>query len=184
MRYSGTSFLVAASLCLFLSQVSRGRLSQPAPAFLSAATPGVKLVEFGSGFCPEGVYQIIDGKLTESAKNLTSCLAADQGLFERLKNTPFQQGERLEIIQSNGQPVHLRRSWMAAAKRLSVGVRLHPDSMSYQDWLDIPGIGPVIAGKIEIDRQNNGDFECLNNLRRISGVGNQRIEKFKRFFTN
>jgi competence protein ComEA len=182
MQMRGSLLLIAVSLCVVFSYASRDGFKEPAPAFLSGTEPGTTLVELGQGFCPQGIHQFIDGYPGYAVNNLTTCLASDQRLLQGLESTPLQNGEKLEIIEKAPHRPYLQRSWMTAAGRQVLGIDLQPDQMIYEDWLDIPGIGPVMAKRIELDRQKYGEFGSLDNLRRVPGIGDQRIKHI--FFQN
>lgn len=71
---------------------------------------------------------------------------------------------------------------MPASQRIVLGIPLHPDSMVGDDWQALPGIGPKLAERIEADRQKNGEFASLEDLKRVSGIGKKRIEAWRIFF--
>jgi competence protein ComEA len=43
----------------------------------------------------------------------------------------------------------------------------------------LPGIGPVIAGRIIEFRKINGAFQSIDDLRKVQGIGASTLEKFK-----
>ena len=43
----------------------------------------------------------------------------------------------------------------------------------------LPGIGPVIAGRIIEFRRVNGAFQSIDDLRKVQGIGASTLEKFK-----
>jgi competence protein ComEA len=63
-----------------------------------------------------------------------------------------------------------------------LGIRLHPDRMTREDWEVLPGIGPRLSERIEMDRQLNGDFGGYRRLERVRGIGQQRIKQWEEFF--
>jgi competence protein ComEA len=65
---------------------------------------------------------------------------------------------------------------------MAIGVKLHPDHMTREDWEALPGIGSRLAEKIEENRQKNGDFGALDDLKRVRGVGSKSIERWRCFF--
>jgi competence protein ComEA len=71
---------------------------------------------------------------------------------------------------------------MPAGQRLALGVPLHPDRMGLGDWEVLPGIGPALARRIELDRQENGEFGSLERLERVRGIGPKRIQAWSEFF--
>jgi competence protein ComEA len=177
MLARGSWLLVAVTMCVLFSNAGRDGLREPAPAFLYASAPATIYVELGRGFCPEGIHQFIDGYSRTIVRKLTLCASSDQGLLKVLETIPLQNGEKLEILVSAAHLPYLKRSWMAAASRTTLGITLHPDRMMFDDWLDIPGIGPVMAERIETDRQKNGEFGSPVGLKRVAGVGEHLVKK-------
>jgi competence protein ComEA len=42
--------------------------------------------------------------------------------------------------------------------------------------MDLPGIGPVLAERIFEYRRQNGPFSSIEDIRRVSGIGEKRYE--------
>ena len=40
----------------------------------------------------------------------------------------------------------------------------------------LPRIGPVLAGRVVADREANGPFRSVNDLRRVRGIGPATVE--------
>ncbi len=45
----------------------------------------------------------------------------------------------------------------------------------------LPGIGPKLAAEVVNYRTNNGNFKAIEDLRKVSGVGDKKFEKIKNF---
>jgi competence protein ComEA len=82
------------------------------------------------------------------------------------------------------QVVAIERDWMPSGQRIALGVPLHPDHMSAADWQILPGVGTRLAERIEQDRQENGDFNSLEAVARVSGIGPRRLETWREFFSD
>lgn len=52
---------------------------------------------------------------------------------------------------------------------------------SWVEWAQLDGIGEKLARRIVEDREQNGSFESIENLRRVHGVGPKLLEKLKPF---
>jgi len=71
---------------------------------------------------------------------------------------------------------------MPASHRIVMGIPLHPDQMSRDDWIALPGVGPALADRIEKDRQKNGELGSYAALARVNGIGKKRLDGWKKFF--
>jgi competence protein ComEA len=78
----------------------------------------------------------------------------------------------------------IEQGWMPARQRLALGIPLHPDRMSRDDWQTLPGIGEKLAAQIEIDRQNYGDFGSFDALDRVKGIGPAKLKALRPFFVS
>jgi len=95
---------------------------------------------------------------------------------------PLRSGEALDIVRSGAKVIGVKRDWMPARQRMTLGIPLRVDRMSFRDWQALPGIGPAFARRVEIDRQQNGGFGSLEALQRVRGIGPKHIKDWKKFF--
>jgi competence protein ComEA len=156
-------------------------VSKDFPAFLSLNNKLLHVELVGTD-APSGVYQINDGLTLEGVIKLTNMKLLNDLTIERAWTKPLQNGERIEIISKDQKVRHLQRGWMPASHRVSMGIPLHPDRMSSEDWKFLSGVGEAMAGKIENNRQQNGDFASLEGLLRVKGIGKKSIDKWRMFF--
>ncbi len=63
-----------------------------------------------------------------------------------------------------------------------LAIPLQPQTMTPDDWLALPGIGPKLTAAIELDRQKNGDFRSLVDLERVPGIGSGRLAAWRKYF--
>lgn len=172
-------------IALLFHAVSLSRKLPPSeglPAFVYAPSARGRVVFLGSGFCPEGIHQISDASPWGSVKELTCAGPRTYPETFWFGQPTLMSGEHIEITSVNENEPRLVRSWLPAAQRIALHIPLHPDRMSVEDWQDLPGIGPVLAGKIVKDRQLNGDFGSLQGLLRVNGVGPRRLQGLAEFF--
>jgi competence protein ComEA len=47
----------------------------------------------------------------------------------------------------------------------------------------LPRIGPALAERILADREENGRYDSVDDLRRVSGIGPKTVEKIRAFVT-
>jgi competence protein ComEA len=58
------------------------------------------------------------------------------------------------------------------------------NSATSVEWSQLPGIGPVLADRIVAERDNNGEYRDVEDLRRVKGMGPQRIETIRPYVRN
>ena len=47
----------------------------------------------------------------------------------------------------------------------------------------LPGIGPALANRIVEDREGHGPFSSVEDIRRVSGIGDEKYESIRRRLT-
>jgi hypothetical protein len=77
----------------------------------------------------------------------------------------------------------LGRAWVLSAPPLSIDqvgepVRLDPYALSGDDFRLLPGVGPVLAGRLEAARVAAGGRLTRAALRAVSGVGPALMERW------
>ena len=170
---------VLAFLTVLLSR--EASVTEALPAFLPYKQSLVSVELAGIGLVP-GVYQLNDGLPLRAVIKLTAPLLVEKISKDPVWSHPLRDGESILFVKKGLQIEVLQQSWMPASHRLAMAIPLHPDRMSVQDWTALPGIGATLADRIENDRQKNGDYEGLNALMRVKGVGVKRISSWERFF--
>jgi len=158
-------------------------------AFREKGSPAVSIeknnnisVLLEDGFPLAGVYQFSDGSDLVTVIQLTILPSSPLILSCPLPPGPLEDGLRLGLVLQGNEIKGFSRGWMPAAQRIALGIKLHPDRMSQEDWEVLPGVGTLLADRIEEDRQKNGDFVALDSLKRVPGIGNMLIERWREFF--
>jgi competence protein ComEA len=179
----GTLLLVV--LLLFSLVVAHGREffleREEPPAFSVEKRRGIAVL-LGEGFPAHGVHQFSDGVTVQGVIKMTG-LAVGSGLLGNPRLTrALTDGEALNAVVVDGEVFEITTLWMPAAQRMALGIPLHPDRMSVEDWESLAGIGPKLALAIEKERQQNGDFGALAGLQRVKGIGSKRLAAWEKFF--
>ena len=171
---------VFAAVVLLLG---RGVLPTQGPPAFSLREPGGIRVLLGTGFPSPGVHQFIDGITVRGVTELTGLAGASSGTGARTGDEAgLVDGMALTIGDSGGTQGEIERGWMPARQRMALGISLHPDRMSREDWVTLPGIGVKLAAEIEKDRQNYGDFGSFEALERVKGIGPAKLKALRPFF--
>lgn len=56
---------------------------------------------------------------------------------------------------------------------------VHVNRASKEELMSLPGVGEVMAERIMLERQDNGPFTSLDDLKRVRGIGQKRTEQLK-----
>ena len=67
-------------------------------------------------------------------------------------------------------------------KELAAGTRIDINKASAEELQRLPGVGPVLAGRIIAEREKKR-FDSAADLRRVSGIGAKTLEKLRPFLT-
>lgn len=128
------------------------------------------------------LYQFHDGGKLGDVIKLTNESSADVKKFEKFHAVPIFSGERIKVIEIEGEFFKIERSWLTARHRILLQIPLHPDRMTALDWETLPGIGPKLATAIDNDRQKNGEFKEFPALKRVKGVGVKKLAAWQEYF--
>ncbi|MCL2761458.1 MAG: helix-hairpin-helix domain-containing protein [Desulfuromonadales bacterium] len=176
-------FLVLLAVSYPLLQGSAKDKHKSPPSFLHYSSDSVLIDLKGDCEAP-GLYNFADGTTFKSANIESICgfkksyvENPDQIMADKLNN-----GEEIEIQKRNNRDFKISIKRMRAKELILLKIPLDPDKMDYEDWISMPGIGPALAGRIIEDRNSNGNFVKIENLQRVSGIGEKKVEKIKRYF--
>jgi competence protein ComEA len=67
----------------------------------------------------------------------------------------------------------------ARAAGTARSVPVNVNTADYPELLRLPGIGPVLAGRIMAHRDHYGPFAAVDSLIRISGIGPAKLAKLR-----
>ena len=57
--------------------------------------------------------------------------------------------------------------------------RIDVNTATWVEWIQLPGIGEMLARRIIDDREQNGPFEAVEDLQRVKGIGPKTIENLR-----
>lgn len=178
----GLSLLVFSALVFLGFDMGRHILvDQSVPTFFVEHRPEVQVALEGN-WEGAGVYQISDGFRLSDVIKLTNLEVAPTLVEVLTQLKPVRSGESFILQVVGGSLTGFSQHWMSAQQRITLGIPLHPDRMTRDDWVCLPGVGQRIATVIDEDRQNNGDFLTLQSLERVKGIGQGKLQQWKEFF--
>jgi competence ComEA-like helix-hairpin-helix protein len=86
-------------------------------------------------------------------------------------------GSRVEVTPDGGY----RLAAMSGAQLLTLGLPIDLNRATAEDLDAIPGLGPALAQRIVDYRKAHGPFKKIEDLREVSGIGIQNLQKLKPF---
>jgi competence protein ComEA len=179
---AGTTLLVLVLLAgLGLTWGQSLHLRAQAPPAPTPVGPA-RYVLLGAGFPASGIHQFSDGQTLLGVINMTELSPVPLPAVALCLNSLLQSGSGFDLVIKDAEIIDVIEYPMPAGQRLALGVPLHPDRMGLGDWEVLPGIGPALARRIELDRQENGEFGSLERLERVRGIGPKRIQAWSEFF--
>jgi len=131
-----------------------------------------------------GIRQIYDVSIPADVEEMTRWIDASPAQARSLRSLSYISGQHIEIISKYNGSADIEFTWMRAGKRMALGILLHPDRMDALDWQDLTGIGPALAQRIIVNRQNNGDFGSIASLTRVSGIGDKTLDSMRPWFVH
>ena len=168
------AFIALAFLFFALAQ---GRDSQPVetaiPAIITPTIPAIAeelIVDVSGRVRKPGVYSLVKGSRAIDALNLAGGALPGVNLGDiNLAHILFD-GEQIivgapRVAYSSGSRSAPKAKAPTAASPLS----LNSATLAQLDTL--PGIGPVMANRIFAYRKLNGPFTLLDDLKKVSGIG-------------
>ena len=87
----------------------------------------------------------------------------------------LESGDRL-IVDSQGGHIES----ISGRKKISLGVPIKINSAGAEDLKAIPGIGNELAERIINYRELNGDFQSIDEIANIEGIGKKKLANIKK----
>lgn len=193
--------LVGVAIVLVLVAVlAAGRLIGTATASdftISAQNPDAPVEATASDLSPAVLFVHVSGEVNSPGlcqvqhdARVADAVQAAGGFTERADADtvnlarPVQDGEHIHInAKVEGESVVSTvteeggeitgESIQGASKLVNI------NQASKQELIALPGIGESTAQKIVADRQSNGPFESVEDLKRISGIGDRKLEALR-----
>ncbi|MRR52992.1 MAG: competence protein ComEA [Deltaproteobacteria bacterium] len=148
-----------------------------------SSVPGGMTIRLEGNCVKPGVYQFDRTVSLGTVINMTvpflRGFSGGQGLTEKRLST----GNVVSVTCNDGEHVEITRKNVCAVERMVLGIPLDPNNLTPVEWELLPRIGPVLAKKIVLDRQENGDFRSICDLERVPGIGAATVRHLKGYFS-
>lgn len=175
------AFALAASLLMKGRAVS---LTGDVAAFLPGGKekPDTITIRINGPLISPGIYQVPKAKQGATVTNMTLVISGNNLRINGNIVENVYSGDVVAFMRKGRKCVEISKEKMSVSEKMLLGIPLDPNRMSTSDWENLPGIGPVMAGRIVMDRQINGGFSSVRDLMRVSGIGEARVKQIERYF--
>lgn len=130
-----------------------------------------------------GIYNLAANNVTADAimmaEPLKPCI---DKTFSDAGRVNLSNGDILTVEFDKNGGVVIARGSMAAKERIVLKIPLDINKMSVADFDALPGIGPSLAKRIVVFRQNNGGSMYVKQLQSIEGIGEKGYHRLKKYF--
>ncbi len=89
----------------------------------------------------------------------------------------WRSGTRV-VFTADGSPI---LTPMSGRDLLTLGLPVDLNQASAADLEAVPGLGPVLAGRIVAHRQEQGPFKHIEDLLQVHGIGPKLLEKIRQY---
>jgi competence protein ComEA len=126
-----------------------------------------------------GVYDFTQGARVVDAVRAAGGFAA--GADEQAVNLAraLVDGEQIVVLKKGEAPPPAASGGGGATQGATVNI----NSATEADFENLPGIGPVLAQKIVDYREQHGPFRSVQDLMKVSGIGQKKFESLQAYVT-
>lgn len=165
-------------------QDGAGPAGAPAGAPAAREPLGHIFVHVEGAVASPGVYRLLEGARACDALALAGGETVRACLWAVNLAAVLQDGQQLYVPTSEevaavggaaagGQWASVSSGWKAAGERSPGPINVN--LANAQTLQSLPGIGPVLAGRIVAYRESNGPFGSVDDLLSVSGIGPSRL---------
>lgn len=176
--FGSFALFAVTALLIFVTLPSRIPREPDSPDIpFTIEKPGTIAVEIAGESGRNGVYFIPKETPLTGFLDMAGITAA--GVNGEAKRAPTLRSATTVTLMSS--PPGISVEPMAADKRLALGIPIDLNRSSLEDLVLVPGIGEKTAEKIVEERRLNGTFGKLEELMRVKGIKEKRLERLRRY---
>ena len=145
-----------------------------APTAPTIVTPPILVIDVQGEVKTPGVYELpINSRVNDAIKSAGGANKnADLSYLNQARM--LKDGEQIYVEKK----VYTSAGTSRKSSTTFNGI-LNINRATAKELDKLPGIGPVIAGRIIEFRKVNGAFQSIDDLRKVQGIGASILEKFK-----
>lgn len=128
-----------------------------------------------------GLYELDDGARVAAAITAAGGFTEDAASESVNLARELSDGEQVmvSIRSDNGQVCNPATQLTMEAGAANTSGLVNINLADAQELTSLPGIGESTALKIVTDRQANGPFDAIEDLKRVSGIGDKKFEALR-----
>lgn len=148
------------------------------PVHAEETVPDRVFVDIGGEVNHPMLAELEDGCRVEDAIEAAGGLTPDADLSSINRAAFVNDGDKIYIPSTDGTASAGGMQTQPAAAS-AAGGKVNINTADPQELQTLTGVGPVTAEKIVEYRQNNGRFTSIEDIKKVSGIGDKTFEKFK-----
>jgi len=192
-RYRGyilivlVNLIITGAVVIFMSRPAPKTIAieVATPAPVPSLTPPLprQIVVYVSGAVQSpGVYTLPDGARVDDALRAAGGPAADADLA-RINLARRLHDEEQVYVPRQGEANPPVPAAGATSGGSTTSGRLNINTATATELATLPGIGPALAQRIVEYRQTHGPFARIEDLKKVSGIGDKVFERIKDLIT-
>lgn len=184
--------VISAGVVLAIFLLWSGGAKEIPSASAESSEPGIEIVDSNQSINqPGGVNKILIIDVAGKVKNpdvyelpqgsrVIDAIKAAGGVGKGADSSGVNMARLLEdgeqiYIESSSSPTHSG----SLASRGTRGGKVNLNRANLSELDGLPGVGPVLAARIVEWRSKNGNFKSVDELRRVSGIGDAKFNELK-----
>ena len=161
---------------------SSGKTSEGSSPKASAAAE--VYVDVDGAVVSPGVYRLKDGARVAQAIDAAGGLAPEADVTGLNRASKVTDGQKIHVPTVGEQQVSIAEAGVDGGASASSGVGgatglVNINTASSAELQTLSGIGPSMAQSIIDERTKNGAFASVDDLMRVSGIGEKKLAKIK-----
>ncbi|MBK5273520.1 MAG: helix-hairpin-helix domain-containing protein [Desulfuromonadales bacterium] len=175
--------LLAVAVAIPVVVRSRPGAVQHTPAAFSVLTAAQGYVQVSGDVRHPGIYPLTAKIMTTAVIEMAVPAHPIISMEPSAAGTdPVVNGEALQVSISGVGKAKVTRGSIAVAERLVLGIPLDLNTINETDLDKVPGIGPAMASRIVMHRQNNGGRMSVQDLLMVEGIGEKKFSILRNYF--
>jgi competence protein ComEA len=121
-----------------------------------------------------GVYSLREGDRVYQAVEMAGGLLADAEAKGVNMAAPLKDGDPI-VIPKKGEEISPNTNQLATANQSAKSGKVNINTANVQELDSLKGIGPALAQRIVDYRESHGPFKSLEDLKKVSGIGEKKF---------